>query len=161
MNTAEHIYDPFGVPIGKFSLQVTSTVSCGQNIKKEIISTGWTNEFPQLKRKVCVLYARASVAKYSYILNSNVWIGDDHQIRGPYHSNGGIRMDGANQSTMTSAQNEWTCTSTFGCSSCPTSHGCHVAGSNCYCPGVFTTTPNAIQAYLAFPFHLLILTVLL
>ena len=51
LNTAEHIYNPFGIPIGKFSLQVTSTVSCGQNIKKEIISNGWTDKFPQLKRK--------------------------------------------------------------------------------------------------------------
>ncbi len=151
LNTPEHTYSPFGVPIGKFSLQVTSTESCGQEIKKEIISTGWTDKFPQSKRKVGVLYARTSVAKYSYILNSNVWIGDDHQIRGPYHSNGGIRMDGANQSTMTSVQNEWICTSTFGCSPCPTSRGCYTSGSNCICPGVFTTTTNANEGLFNFP----------
>ena len=147
----EKDYDLFGVPIGKFLLQVDSTVSCGQNIKKEIISTGWTNDFPQLKRKISVLYARTSVAKYSYILNSNVWIGDDHQIRGPYHSNGGVRMDGTNQSIITSAQSEWTCTGSFGCSSCPTSHGCYVQGSNCICPGVFTSTANSNPGLFTFP----------
>ncbi len=151
LNTSEHTYDFFGVPVGKFSLQVTSTVSCGQDIKKEIVSTGWTNDFPQLKRKISVLYARTSVAKYSYILNSNVWIGDDHQIRGPYHSNGGVRIDGANQSTITSSQTEWACTSSFGCSSCPTSHGCHVVSSTCYCPGVFTTTANSNSGLFSFP----------
>lgn len=144
-------YDSFGAPVGSFSLQVTSTVSCGKTIKKEIVSTGWTNDFPDTQRKVSALYARTSVAKYSYILKSNVWIGDDHQIRGPYHSNGGIKMDGFNQSTMTSAQGEWACTDSFGCSPCPTSHGCHIASSTCYCAGVFTTTPNSNPGLFDYP----------
>lgn len=144
--------DLTGEPIGKFSLEVNSTVSCGQNIRKEIISTGWTNDFPQVKRKISALYARVSVAKYSYILNSNVWVGDDHQIRGPYHSNGGIRMDGENQSTMTSAQSEWDCRSgTFGCDSCPISSGCHISGADCMCPGVFTTTSNSEPTLFSYP----------
>jgi hypothetical protein len=144
-------FDNSGNLIGKFSLQASSTVSCGQSIKKDIVSTGWTNKFPQAKRKIAVLYARTSVAKFSYVLNSNVWIGADHQIRGPYHSNGGIRMDGENQSTITSGQTEWICTDSFGCSSCPTDHGCHVVSSNCMCPGVFTTTQNGNIGLFDFP----------
>jgi hypothetical protein len=143
--------DPSGKLIGKFSLQVTDTVSCGQNIKKEIISTGWTSNFPQVKRKIQVLYGRASVAKYSYLLNDNVWIGSDHQIRGPYQSNGGIRMDGGNQSTVSSADQEWICTDSFGCSSCPTNRGCRIQGSDCICPGVFTTTQNGNPSLFFFP----------
>ncbi len=137
--TEKDYFDPAGNLIGKFSLQVTSTSACGQTIQKEIVSTGWTNNFPDLKRKVSVLYARTSIAKFSYVLNDNVWIGSDHEIRGPYHSNGGIRMDGENQSLVTSAKDKWICTSSFGCSSCPISAGCQIQGSNCVCPGVFTT----------------------
>lgn len=133
--TLKDYYDPSGNLIGKFSLQVTATVSCGQNIRKEIISTGWTNNFPQIQRKIKVLYGRASVAKYSYLLNDNVWIGSDHMIRGPYQSNGGIRMDGENQSTVSSSNLEWICTSSFGCSSCSISSGCRKPGSDCICPG--------------------------
>ncbi len=143
--------DPAGNPVGQFSLETTSTISCGQTIQRKIISTGWTNKFPDKKRKITVLYARESVAKYSYILNDNVWIGSDHEIRGPYHSNGGIRMDGENQSIITSVKNEWICTDSFGCSPCPVSHGCRVEGSNCICPGVFTTTLNGNPGLFSFP----------
>ncbi|MCX6764659.1 MAG: hypothetical protein NTU58_03055 [Candidatus Nealsonbacteria bacterium] len=152
LNQGEKDYfDPEGNKVGKFFLQVTSTISCGQDVKKDIVSTGWTNDFPNVKRKIGVLYGRPSVAQYSYILNTNVWIGDDHEIRGPYHSNGGIRMDGTNQSTIYSAQTEWACTDSFGCSSCPTSHGCRVEGSNCICPGVLTTTANSNPNLFSFP----------
>ena len=144
-------FDPLGNPLGHFSLQVDSTVSCGQTVQKKIISTGWTNKYPQIKRKISVLYARESVAKYSYILNDNVWIGSDHEIRGPYHSNGGIRMDGENQSIVTSAKDKWICTSSFGCSTCPISAGCWIEGTNCYCPGVFTTTQNSNPDLFSFP----------
>jgi len=149
--TEKDYFDPAGNPIGKFSLQISSTISCGETVQREIISTGWTNKYPQMKRKVSVLYARESVAKYSYILNDNVWIGSDHEIRGPYHSNGGIRMDGENQSLVTSAKEDWICTSSFGCSPCPTASGCWVEGSNCVCPGVFTTTQNSNPDLFSFP----------
>ena len=144
-------YDTSGNPIGKFSIQTTSTISCGQTIKRQIVSSGWTNEFPSVQRKVSVLYARESVAKFSYILNDNVWIGSDHEIRGPYHSNGGIRMDGENQSLVTSARENWICTDSFGCSPCPISDGCYIATSTCFCPGVFTTTNNANEGLFQWP----------
>lgn len=139
--------------VGKFSLETAETVFCGETIQRKIISTGWTDEFPQIKRKISVSYARLSVGKYSYILDNNVWIGDDHEIRGPYHSNGGIRMDGENQSLVTSSapDGEWICTDSFGCSSCPTSHGCEIKDSNCVCPGVFTTTNNSSPDLFSFP----------
>jgi hypothetical protein len=144
-------FDASGNLIGKFSIEVSSTVACGQNIKKDIISTGWTYKFPGVKRSVAVLYARASVAKFSYVLDSNVWIGPDHEINGPYHSNGGIRMDGPNQSTITSALEDWVCSSSFGCSPCPISNGCYLDGSDCVCPGVFTTTLNGDSGLFDFP----------
>jgi len=144
-------FDPAGNLIGYFSLETTKKEACGQIIQRRITSTGWTNDFPDIKRKVSVLYARESVAKYAYILNANVWIGSDHEIRGPYHSNGGIRMDGENQSIVTSARDTWLCTSSFGCNylSCPT--GCSQEGSACRCPGVFTTTDVSNPDLFSFP----------
>jgi len=149
--TEKDYYEPAGNKIGKFALQISSTVACGQTIQREIISTGWTDKFPDLKRKVSVLYARESVAKFSYVLNDNVWIGSDHEIRGPYHSNGGVRMDGENQSTVTSTKDKWICTSAFGCSPCPTNYGCWLDGTDCFCPGVFTTTQNSNPGLFSFP----------
>ena len=91
--------------------------SCGFYSAIDITSTGWTHKEPSLKRVVKVKYARPSVAEYAYILNDNVWAGADREIKGKYHSNGGIRMDGENDSLVTSAKTTWQCTSSFGCSS--------------------------------------------
>lgn len=144
-------FDPAGNLIGQFSIEDLSALACGQITSRKITSTGWTYKYPQIKRKVTILYARESVAKYSYILNDNVWIGGDHEIRGPYHSNGGIRFDGENQSLVSSAKENWICTGSFGCSSCPTSAGCYLQDSNCICPGVFTTTANSNPDLFSYP----------
>lgn len=114
----EHEYsDPESGAIGKFSLDISGVAQCGQYSAVDIESTGWTDEEPTLTRKVRVRYARPSVAEYSYIINDNVWAGADRQISGKYHSNGGIRMDGINDSLVTSAKDTWQCTPSFGCSS--------------------------------------------
>lgn len=155
--TGEHIYyDNSGSPVGKFSIDSSATVQCGQTVRHEIQSTGWTDRYPGIARKIRVLYARESVAKYSYVLNNNVWIGNDHDINGPYHNNGGIRMDGANQSLISGSAlrnglAEWVCTSSFGCGAgnCPAA--CHIHGTECVCPGVFTTTGNANTGLFDFP----------
>ncbi len=131
-------YDSSGGVLGQFSLEIDSILNCGQITETTITSTGWTSIFPQIKRKVRVLYGRPTVAQYSYILNDNVWIGSDHEIRGPYHSNGGIRMDGENQSLVTSAKETWLCTSSFGCF--PSEQK----------PGVFTTA-NGQEDLFDFP----------
>jgi hypothetical protein len=95
--------DQNGAPAGKYLIEVANSEMCGQTISRTITSTGQTDKFPKVKRTIKVVYARESVAKYSYVLNSDVWIGGDHEINGPYLSNGGIRMDGRNQSTISSA----------------------------------------------------------
>ncbi len=143
--------DPAGSPIGRFSLQITPTAYCGEVVERTISSTGWTYRFPNVKRTVSISLAKTSVAKYAYLINDNVWAGADREIRGLYHSNGGIRMDGENQSLVTSTKGDWICTSSFGCSSCPTSDGCWIEDSNCHCPGVFTTTGNADPDLFDFP----------
>jgi hypothetical protein len=144
-------YDVEGELMGTFSLSATSTESCGQTIKRNIVSIGRTDDFPNMKREINVLYGRASVAKYAYLINDNVWAGPDREIRGLYHSNGGIRMDGENQSLVISDKDEWVCTSSFGCSPCPVNNGCRQEGNTCYCPGVFTTTEKSNPDLFSYP----------
>lgn len=116
--------------IGEFSLDIASTTYCGVVSSIEIESTGYTLAEPDTKRTVYGRYARPTVSEYAYIINSNVWAGSDRTIVGPYHSNGGVRMDGANNSTVTSGQETWTCNSSFGCSGSQTVDGVFGAGPN-------------------------------
>ena len=121
--------DPESGVVGTFELDLDSEQFCGQTNTVSITSTGWTAEDPTLRRTVFARYARPSVASYAYIINSNVWAGSDRQISGRYHSNGGIRMDGTNDSLVTSAVSTWACTSSFGCSPTATTTGVFGAGT--------------------------------
>jgi len=145
-------YDTEGNLVGSFSIEAIPRISCGETLEQEITATGWTINFPDTKRKVGMVYSRESVASFAYLLNDNVWAGSDREILGPYHSNGGVRMDGENQSVVSSAQEEWVCTSSFGCStsSCA-NYGCRVEGSQCICPGVFTSTANGSPDLFDYP----------
>jgi hypothetical protein len=122
--------DPEGGPIGEFSLEVSSSTACGEMYAVDINSTGNTYAEPEAGRQVYGRYARPTIAEYAFILNSNVWAGADRTIVGPYHSNGGIRMDGTNNSTVTSGQETWSCTSSFGCTPTATQDGVFGAGPN-------------------------------
>lgn len=134
---------PFDDPelgrIGEYDIALDSTSYCGAVSSIDITSTGRTDAMPTLERTVYGRYARPTVAEYSFIINANVWAGSSLQIFGPYHSNGGVRMDGTNNSTVTSQQTSWNCTATFGCS--PTGNR----------DGVFTTTANSNSALFNFP----------
>ncbi|MEA3293057.1 MAG: hypothetical protein U9P88_01110 [Patescibacteria group bacterium] len=132
----EYIFPGLGV-VGKYKLEIEEKRCCGVTSLIVATSTGWTTDFSNTKRKIKIKYVRPSVANYSYILNNPVWAGSDREIQGPYHSNGGIRMDGINNSLVSSPLEEWTCTQSFGCSSCPSN--CWTEGYNCVCNGVFTT----------------------
>ena len=134
----EHQYeDPESGLVGYFSLEIEAKEQCGQITAVTITSTGWTEDFPDLTRKARVKYIRPAVSDYAYLINDNVWAGSDRNISGPYRSNGGVRMDGTNNALVTSAQEDWACTDSLGCSSCP--DDCNWEGGNCMCPGVFTT----------------------
>lgn len=135
-----HVYsDSESGAIGEFSLEVASSTYCGDIASIEVTSTGFTYADPTVSRTITARYARPTVAEYSFIINSNVWAGADRTIIGPYHSNGGIRMDGTNNSIVTSGQANWTCTSSFGCSP---------SGLR---DGVFTTTANPNTTLFSFP----------
>jgi len=126
----EHEYsDPEGGAIGKFSLEVNGNQKCNTLTSVDINSTGWTYAKPEYTKEVYGKYSRPSVASYAYIINSNVWAGADRDINGRYHSNGGVRMDGVNQSLVTSSVQDWQCTSSFGCNPTETKDGVFGAGS--------------------------------
>ncbi len=111
----EHEYlDPQGKPVGKFSLEITPP-SQGSSIVT-IRSTGWTYQFPDIKRVVTVQYGIPSFARYSFLSNSSSWYGSGITVNGLVHSNNGIRMDGTNTSLVTSARETYMCGSETGCS---------------------------------------------
>lgn len=133
------ISDPEAGVIGTSTVSIDATAYCGAISAIDITSTGVSQSNPALTRTLSARYTRPTVAEYAFILNSSVWVGDDRVITGPYHSNGGIRMDGTNNSTITSGQETWTCTSSFGCT------------PSVVRDGVFTTTANPNTALFSFP----------
>ena len=149
--------DSQGNAIGKFQITADVTSACGQAILYTITARGWTNQFPSAVRTVKALYGRRSVAAYSGIINAGVWFGNNETLNGPFMANGGVRMDGPNSSlvssaTMLNGNAEWVCDTTYGCSPCPAAAGqCRVSGSQCICPGVFTTTANSNSSLFKFP----------
>lgn len=123
-------FDPEGGKIGEFALSIDGNLACDTVTSIDISSEGSTVEEPSVTRTVYGRYARPSVAEYAYIINSNVWAGGDRDIVGPYHSNGGVRMDGTNNSSVTSGVASWLCTDSFGCSPNQNVDGVFGAGPN-------------------------------
>lgn len=122
--------DPEGGETGTISLAITGNTSCGVTTSIDIRSTGIPVENPSAARTIVARYAQPSVARFSYVLNDSVWAGADRIILGPYHSNGGVRMDGTANSPVTSSLSTWLCTSAFGCSPNQTKNGVWGAGTN-------------------------------
>ncbi|MEA2701440.1 MAG: hypothetical protein QOE22_149 [Candidatus Parcubacteria bacterium] len=122
--------DPEGGVVGTISLEVEGASYCGQPGAIDIRSTGTSEDETHVSRTIRARYSRPTVAQYSYILNDSVWAGDDRVINGPYHSNGGIRMDGTTNAPVTSSLSSWLCTSSFGCAPNQTVNGVFGDGPN-------------------------------
>ncbi len=105
--------DPYGSKIGEFSLTITPPGNCTTAV--EIKSTGYTVDEPNTRRTVRAQYALPSLAEFAFLTNSNVWFGEDEELHGPVHSNGGIRQDGENDGIMTSAKETYVCGIEHGC----------------------------------------------
>jgi hypothetical protein len=101
--------------VGNASISVSANTDCGIIQSIDLTSVGTSALGPQYPRTLFARYMQPSVAGYSYLLNSNVHAGSDRTITGPYFSNGGIEMDGTNNSTVSSAVSTWVCNSTYGC----------------------------------------------
>ena len=105
-----------GATVGTYSLAVTGNASCGIVQSMDVTSTGVPSDAPGVSTVLQARFAPPSVALYSYIVGESVWAGADRIINGPYHGNGGVRMDGTANAPVTSSLSTWNCTSSFGCS---------------------------------------------
>jgi hypothetical protein len=108
--------DPEGGIVGTYTLSIAGNSACGTIQSISVTSKGVPSNAPNISATLVARYAQPSVAEYSYIIGSSVWAGADRVINGPYHSNGGIRMDGTANAPVSSSLSTWNCTSNFGCS---------------------------------------------
>ncbi len=122
--------DPTGGTVGTYTLSINGNKSCGQITSIDISSKGVPANDPNVSETLIARYARPTVAQYSYVINGSVWAGPDRIINGPYHSNGGIRMDGTANAPVTSSLSKWTCTDSFGCKPNKTVNGVFGGGGN-------------------------------
>ncbi len=131
--------DPEGADIGEYSLSIASSTYCGEVSTVDIESTAHTYANPQAVAVVRGRYARPSVASYYSITNQGTYFSSAGTITGPIHSNQGIRMDKAHNSTVNSGMATWACGSAFGCSPTTTVNG------------VYTTSALSNPALFNFP----------
>lgn len=109
------VEDPEGGTLGTATVTATADLQCGAVRWVDLSSRGVTDINAGFPRTITARYMRPSVAEYSYVVNTNVWAGADRNIRGPYHSNGGVRMDATHNADVTSAVSTWNCTTGYGC----------------------------------------------
>lgn len=113
----EHNYTaPSSNLTGAFSLEITPPV--GSSTIVRIKSTGWTDNYPNIKRTVEARYGMPSLAHYSFLTNANAWFKENASISGEAHANGGIRMDGSNNSLVASLKETYECGYSNGCCTC-------------------------------------------
>ena len=109
-----------------------------------IQSTGYLTEYPGVKRVIKTRYGKPSLSTYSLLTNEMAWFGGSETVVGKLHSNNIIRMDGSNDSIVSSALTNGFCTSSFGCndeasciSNAPQCSWVNSGGWKCQCNGVF------------------------
>ena len=105
-----------GTSIGSAAISVTGNTQCGVIQSIDLTSRGTATGNSGFPRTLFARYMQTSMAAYSSVLNSSVWAGPTLGITGIYFSNGGIRMDGTNNSYVQSALSTWSCDSNYGCS---------------------------------------------
>ncbi len=130
VRTVEYKDPVSGQRVGEFTINSVANKQCGDIMNRDIEVTGSADIDDRFTRTVGARYMLPSVANYSYIFNSGVWMGGGSNTIGPLHSNQGIRMDGTHNSLVSSAVSSWNCDSTFGCSPTQTKDGVWGSGSN-------------------------------
>lgn len=109
-----NLTDPYGNTTGMYQLTIQPPAN-GSSIVT-VLSTGWMTSHPEIKRTIKVRLGKQSYARYAFLHNANIWFGAKITIHGKVFSNGGIRMEGTNDSTMQSAKQTYTCGDETGCS---------------------------------------------
>jgi len=128
--------DPEDGAIGTYELAISGNSYCGQISSIEVTSTGRTYANANAYAVVSATYKRPTVAEYSFVTNGGVWFGGGTLV-GPVHSNQGLRMEAAHNSTISSGQPTWNCDYSYGCNpEIPAAPGVYSSGSLSN-PGLF------------------------
>ncbi len=101
------------VSLGKFCLEITPPIT-GSTIVT-IKSTAYAVGNPNIKRTITSRYGIPSLAKYAFLTNADVWVGNTESVSGQMHANGGIRFDGTANAPIYSAKTTYTCQTYHGC----------------------------------------------
>ena len=109
------VEDPEGSTQGSSVVTATANLQCGVPQWIDVSSKGTADANPLFPRTLSARYMRPSVAGYSTILNANTAFSATGTSTGPVHGNGGIHMDGYNDSDVTSPLSSWNCTTSYGC----------------------------------------------
>jgi hypothetical protein len=86
--------------LGQFILDITPP-PLGSSLVL-IKSTGQVKTNPNISRTIISRLAKPSIAKYAVVANSAMRFGEETEIFGPIHSNGGIRFDGLTHNIISS-----------------------------------------------------------
>jgi hypothetical protein len=121
--------DPEGGLVGSASLAIQGNISCGVITSIDIDSTGIPLNSSGASETIHARYTQPSVGLFSYIINDSVHAGSDRIINGPYHSNGGVFMEGTTNAPVSSSLSTWLCTPSLGCSPSTTVAGVYGTGS--------------------------------
>jgi hypothetical protein len=123
--------------LGQYSLVITPP-STGSTIVT-ISSTGQTANDPSTQRTVTARYGIPSLALYSFISNSVIWIGPNETVNGQMQSNNGIRFDGTGNAPIGSAKSTYTCSTNQG-------NGCPAVKN-----GIWGSAIQAVKNFWQFP----------
>ncbi len=125
----EFVYEnELGEPIGEYHISIEENQLCGQTTTARVVSVGHSYRNPTLTRRISARYARPTVADYSFVSNSSSFVAVDRTFSGPYHSNGGVHMNGNHFAPVTSSVTDWTCGSAEGCAPTSTVDGIITTG---------------------------------
>jgi hypothetical protein len=116
--------------MGEFTIEATANKQCDAIMHRDVTVTGTADKDTRFPRTIAARHMLPSVANYSYIFNTGVWMGSGSDTIGPVHANQGIRMDGTHNSTISSVVATWSCNSSYGCSPTQTKDGVWGSGSN-------------------------------
>ena len=128
--------------LGQYSLLITPP-PVGSTVVT-IQSTGWTTQEPKIKRTVTVRYGVPSLAKYSLLTNTDIWVGNTETVSGEMHANGGIRFDGTGNAPISSAKSNYPPPPASNTGYlCQWYHGCGPTQK----PGIWGAAPASTQAF--------------
>lgn len=98
-------HDKDGNIIGQFILDITPP-PVGSTLVT-VKSTGKAANDPNTQRSIAAQFVIPSFTKYAVIANSDMRFGENTEVFGPIHSNGGIRFDGLAHNIISSVKESY------------------------------------------------------